>query len=869
MTTSRPRDDALEYAHTLDQGVAVPKNAAAELYGAEYYAEHLGPLPYDRSEPHWLRFFGNIADNIIQQLQPGRVFDLGCAKGFLVECLHDRGVEAWGSDISDYAISEVRPDLRPFCFVASAADPIPGRYDLVTCIEVLEHLCEQDGKAAIRNMAAAADAVLFSSTPSDFTEPTHINVQPVFYWLRLFRESGFAPDSSFDASFVCPQALLLRRAARPASDEELFQVALARHVAVESAPLRLELAQTRDKLEGERRLRMRAEQLLANREEELAAKEATLHSVVNSKGWRLLNRYRNLKGAARRNWLVGLARRGAARKKRFLIDPVDYQVWIRKHEPQVWNAARIAAELPTLAYAPTISIVMPVFNTAQEHLEKAIESVRQQYYENWELCICDDASTAPHVRPMLEEWSRRDSRIKVSFSERNGGISAASNQAIKLAGGEFLGFLDHDDQLSPAALYEVIKLLQAHPEADVIYSDEDKLEANGRRSDPFFKPDWSPEYLYSLNYVCHFGVYRRSHVDAVAGLRSDFNGSQDYDLLLRIAERTQNIFHIPEILYHWRKTAGSTALAAHSKSYSTVAGQRAIAEHLQRLGVMASVVEGDAPNRYRVRPALSGDPLVSVIIPTRDGVEVLQRCIRSIEKRTDYPNYEILIVDNGSSKPETLNFFAALRHQMLRLDEPFNYSRLNNFGARQAKGDFLLLLNNDTEVITPGWMRAMLELCHLPGVAIAGAKLYYPDHRIQHAGVILGIKGVAGHSHKYFPARSRGYFDSLACIRNYSAVTAACLMVRRDAFEAVGGFDEDLRVAFNDVDFCLRVREKGYRIAWTPYAELYHYESASRGFDLNPQEIEFMKSRWRDMLLNDPFYNRNLTLNDENYSLAI
>jgi GT2 family glycosyltransferase len=846
----------------------VRNNAAAELYGPEYYAEHLG-LPYNRSEPHWLRFFGTIAENIIRELKPARVFDLGCAKGFLIEALREQGVEAWGSDISEYAIGEVRSDLRPFCWVASATEPIPGRYDLVTCIEVLEHLSEEDGKAAIRNMAAITDQVLFSSTPADFTEPTHINVRPVLYWLKLFRECSFAPVPAFDASFVSPQAFLLCRCERPVSDEELFNVALARHIAVENAPLKNELAQTQARLESEHQLRARSEQLLAAKDEELAAKEATLQAVFNSKGWRLLNKYRNLKIAARHNWLLNIAKRGVARKRRFLINPVDYQGWIRKHEQQVWNPALIAAELPRFSYTPTVSIVMPVFNTAKDHLEKAIESVRQQYYENWELCICDDASTAAHVRPLLEEWSCHDPRIKVVFNEHNGGISAASNQAIKLATGEFIGFLDHDDELSPAALYEVVKLLQDHPEADVIYSDEDKLEPNGRRCDPFFKPDWSPEYLYSLNYVCHFGVYRKQHVEAVGGLRTEFNGSQDYDLLLRTAEGTRNIFHIPEVLYHWRKSLGSTALAAQAKSYSTVAGQKAIAEHLQRLGVTAEVTDGDGPNRYRVRPTMKGEPLVSVIIPTRDGVEVLERCIRSIEKRTDYPNYEILVVDNGSSKPETMKFFAKLRHRVVRLDEPFNYSRLNNFGAQQARGDFLLLLNNDTEVISPGWMRAMLEICHLPGVAIAGAKLYYPDRTIQHAGVVLGIKGVAGHSHKHFPARNRGYFDSLTCIRNYSAVTAACMLVRREAFEAVGGFDEQLKVAFNDVDFCLRVREKGYRMAWTPYAELYHHESATRGFDLDPREVEFMRCRWKDTLLNDPYYNRNLTLEDENYALRM
>ena len=853
----------------------MPNNTAAELYSPEYYAAHLG-LPYDRSEPHWLRFFGTIAENLIRELKPKRVFDLGCAKGLLVEALRDRGVEAWGSDISEYAIGEVRPDLRSFCSVRSATEPIEGRYDLVTCIEVLEHLSDEDGRAAIRNMTAVTDAVLFSSTPSDFTEPTHVNVRPILYWLKLFRECSFSPDPGFNASFVCPQAVLLRRSARPISDEELFGVALARQITVETEPLRAEIAALQARLGSEQQLRAQKEDLLAQKEqlvaqknEELKLQEAILEAIFHSRGWRLLNNYRDLKHALNRYRPVNAARRLLRRRRRFLINPKDYREWVKKHETDIWNPSQVRDAIHLFAYAPKISIVMPVFNTQREHLQKAVESVRDQYYENWELCICDDSSRAGHIRPMLEAWSRADQRIKVVFSDNNGGISAASNQAMGLVSGEFVGFLDHDDELSPAALYEVVKLLQVHPEADVIYSDEDKLEKNDRRSDPFFKPDWSPEYLYSLNYVCHFGVYRKQHVEAVGGLRTEFDGSQDYDLLLRVVERTQNIFHIPEVLYHWRKSLGSTALAGQAKAYSTDAGQRAIAEHLRRSGVAATVVSSEAPNRYRVRAAITDDPLVSIIIPTRDAVEVLERCIRSIETRTDYPNYEIVIIDNGSSEAETLKFFSKLRHRVIRMDEPFNYSRLNNFGVQHAKGDFLLLLNNDTEVISPGWMRAMLELCHLPEVGVAGAKLYYPDRSIQHAGVVLGIKGVAGHSHKYFPARNRGYFDSLTCIRNYSAVTAACMLVRRDAFEAVGGFDEELRVAFNDVDFCIRVREKGYRIAWTPYAELYHHESATRGFDLDPREIELMKRRWKETLVNDPYYNRNLTLEYEDFSLRM
>jgi O-antigen biosynthesis protein len=539
------------------------------------------------------------------------------------------------------------------------------------------------------------------------------------------------------------------------------------------------------------------------------------------------------------------------------------------HEGDHWDPIRTPQEATALHYSPKFSIILPVYNTPAEYLEKAIQSVQAQYYPNWELCICDDGSDAEHIRPFLERYHRDNARIQVVFSDRNQGISAASNRALQMATGEFLGFLDHDDELSPAALFEVARLLQQHSDADVIYSDEDKLERSGRRSDPFFKPDWSPEYLLSLNYACHFGVYRRARVEEVGGLRAELDGSQDYDLLLRVVEKTEKVFHIPEVLYHWRKAGGSTARLAGAKDYSTDAGQRALQQHLERCRIRGTVVNTGVANRYRVRPELAAKPLVSVIIPTRDGLEVLKRCLRSIESKTSYPHYEILIIDNGSCRPETQLFLQSLRHKVLSLPEPFNFSRLNNFGATHARGAFLLFMNNDTEVISPEWMTAMLEVCHLPGVGVAGAKLYYPGGTIQHAGVVLGIGQVAGHSHKHFPARNRGYFDSLSCIRNYSAVSAACMMVRREAFDSVGGFDENLKVAFNDVDLCLRLRRQGVRIAWTPYAELVHHESATRGFALDPQEVELMRKRWGPILAEDPYYSPNLTRARENFAIRL
>ena len=614
------------------------------------------------------------------------------------------------------------------------------------------------------------------------------------------------------------------------------------------------------------RIRTREEELASTREA-LAAKEATLYDVLNSKGWRLLNKFRAVKFRLAQNEQAQFAMRVLARRRRLAISNRDYRKWIELHEGAGAEQGSVAAE--QLAYEPLISIVMPVYNPPLDLLQKAIQSVRKQSYPSWELCIHDDAGTRPQVRPYLEQLGREEPRIKLSFGQRNEGISAASNHALQLAGGEFIGLLDHDDELAASALLDVVKLLQDHPEADVIYTDEDKLDRKGRRCDPFFKPDWSPEYLLSCNYICHFGVYRKHWVDAVAGFRAGFEGSQDYDLLLRITEHTTNVFHIPKILYHWRKVHGSTASLASAKSYSTDAGQKALQEHLQRTALAGRVSNQKQPNRYRVRPKIQVEPRVTIIIPTKDGVPVLKRCLESIEQKSTYKNYEIVIVDNNSAKPETAGYFKSLRHRVIPLHEPFNFSRINNFAAQQTTAPYLLFLNNDTEVISPEWLEAMLELCQLPGVGIVGAKLYYPNRSIQHAGVVLGVGGVAGHSHKYFPQKNRGYFDSLICIRNYSAVTAACMMVKREAFEAVGGFDEQIRVAFNDVDFCLRVRDKGYRIVWTPFAELFHHESVSRGYVLDAREIEFMKKRWGRTLLDDPYYSPNLTLKNENFGIRL
>ncbi len=834
---------------------------ASELYGPEYYHSHCG-LPYSREYPEWLEFFGRAADQIISSLHPRTAVDLGCAQGFLVESLRDRGVDAYGVDISEYAISQVRDDVKPFCRVASVTDDIDRHYDLITCIEVCEHLTEFEARRAIRNMTSHADAVLFSSTPNDFSERTHVNVQPIIYWLRAFREFSFAPDLAFNAEIISPQAILFRHTQQKPSDQWLTEIARTKTDAVLAASRNAE-----SQVQGEvAHLKSEVERL----EAELAARTATLNAVLNSRGWKLLNHYRNL-----RIWILQnerLRRLGLVLFRnttgRTLSD-WQYRRWILEREQPSIDVPAIRQAISGFAFMPTISIVVPVYNTPAELINAFVNSVRAQYYENWELCICNDGSSAMHVRPLLDEWSERDSRIKVVHSGKNEGISSASNRALGLAAGEYVGLLDHDDELSPNALYENVKLLQSHPEADMIYSDEDKLNARGQRIDPFFKPDWSPEYMLSCMYTCHFGVYRKRLLNEIGGFRVGFEGSQDYDLVLRVSEKTDKIFHIPKVLYHWRIVAGSAAGSSGAKPYAYVAARKALREHLNRRRVRAEVADGKWLGHYSIRFKLENIEPVSVIIPTKDKVRLLRSCIQSIEKETSYPNYEIIIVDNQSSRAETKQYFSTLRHRIVTMEEPFNFSRLINRGAAESRAKYLLFLNNDTQVISADWIETMAGLCQQHDIGIVGGKLLYPGDRIQHAGITLGVAGIAGHAFRRFVRDTFHHFGAACDLRNCSAVTGACMMVRKEVFDQVGGFDESLPIAYNDVDFCLRVRQAGYRIVYTPAAELYHIESASRGYRTSEKEAIEMQRRWAKVIMNDPYYNPNLTLDHEDFGLRL
>ncbi|RYF84122.1 MAG: glycosyltransferase family 2 protein [Comamonadaceae bacterium] len=563
----------------------------------------------------------------------------------------------------------------------------------------------------------------------------------------------------------------------------------------------------------------------------------------------------------------------------------DYARWVQTYDTLDEAAqARIRAVVAQMGSAlepPRISILMPCYNPDPRWLQAAVESVQAQLYPHWELCIADDASPDPGVRAALQRMAAADARIKLVLRERNGHISEASNSALGAVTAPWIALMDHDDVLPPDALFHVAQCIQANPEARLIYSDEDKIGDDGSRSDPYFKPDWNPDLFRSQNMFSHLGVLNTELVRAVGGFRKGLEGSQDWDLVLRCMEHVQpaQIVHIPRVLYHWRIHAQSTAKSMKAKPYAVVAGERALTEHLERTGVRGRAEHVGIG--YRVHYALPDvPPKVSIIIPTRNAQALVRQCVESIQRRSTYPDWEIVLVDNGSDDPAALAYFQQLaqnpRIRVLRDDRPFNYSALNNLAVAQAQGEVLALLNNDIEVLTPGWLEEMVSLALQPGVGAVGARLWYPNRTLQHGGVLLGPGGLAVHANKGLPRGLNGYAGRAALIQTFSAVTAACLVVRKSVYEKAGGLDEaHLAVAYNDVDFCLRLRTLGLRNVWTPYAELVHHESATRGDDFAPQhrerferERQTMFARWQPVIDHDPAYNPNLRLDSEDLGLA-
>ena len=564
--------------------------------------------------------------------------------------------------------------------------------------------------------------------------------------------------------------------------------------------------------------------------------------------------------------------------ERFEPEEVPYGPWYEAYVPD--EAALEKQRHHHFEYSPLISVAVPAYRTPEKFLAQMIDSLLAQTYGNWELCIANGSPEDSAMKKVLEEYTKKDSRIRVSELTENKGIAGNTNAALEMAQGEFVGLLDHDDLLAPNALYEIVRALDEDRNLDAVYTDEDKVTTElDEHFQPHLKPDFNLDLLRSNNYICHFFVVRRSIVQKVGGFCQEFDGAQDHDFIFRCIETAEKVGHIPEILYHWRTHKASTADNPASKMYAFDAGKRAIEAHLKRTGTEGIVSHTPDLGFFRVKYPVPGQPLASGIIPYKDEKETRKACIDSIREKTEYPNYEIIIVENNSTTDEIFQYYKELsqdpRIRLLRWKKEFNYSAINNYGVRHANGEYLLFLNNDVTVITPGWIKELLGVCQRPEVGAAGVKLIYPDNTIQHAGCVIGLGGIAGHMFVDMPANRTGYLHKASILQDMSAVTAACMMMKRTAFEEAGGFTEKLSVAFNDVDLCLKVRKNHKLIVYDPYVQLYHMESKTRGAEDNKEkvrrfqeEIEYMRCQWLDILKKgDPYYNKNLSLTKWNYSL--
>ena len=562
-------------------------------------------------------------------------------------------------------------------------------------------------------------------------------------------------------------------------------------------------------------------------------------------------------------------------KNRNIIKMDDYHKWIYFNEP----TKKELQEQRTYKFKsnPKISIIVPMYNTPIKYFKELVECLINQTYQNWELCLADGSE---RKNKKIEDICNKDTRIKYKFLNSNKGISENSNRALELVTGEYIALLDHDDLLPEFSLFEIVKTINENSDVEFIYTDEDKCTTIKNRYDPHFKPDFAIDTLRSVNYICHFSIYKKELMNKLGGFRSEFDGAQDYDLILRMSEKTNKIVHISKILYHWRVHPKSTAAstAGEAKPYAFEAGKRAIEEHLKRVGLKGKVEHGISLGIYRITYEVEGTPKISILIPNMDHIEELKVCINSILKLTTYKNFEIIIIENNSKEEKTFEYYKEIQSNskikvIFYPENKFNYSKIINFGVKHATGEYVMQLNNDTELLTKNWLEELLGYAQRKDVGAVGVKLYYPDNTIQHVGAIIGIGGVGGHIFKYYPKDKRGYFARDSFVQNLSAVTAACIFSRKEIYEEVGYMDEKFEVAFNDMDFCLKIREKGYLIVENPYVELIHYESKSRGLEDSPEkvkrfnkEIERFQDKWSEFLKKgDPFFNRNFRLDIEDY----
>ena len=838
-----------------------------------------------------LKDYDRVAQQIVDQIHPETVLDIGCGTGLLVERLRRRRIAAVGIDPDEALLDQADPKTRPFLSRADyTANFSEGPFSLIVCIEALTDLPADQATAAVRSICDRTDDVVFSAGRPGMGDGSEGTGRSHSFWAGLFADRGFFRATEFDASFISPWAIRFRRRAD-------MQIAdLVREYEDAFLPLKNETTALRAHVKAQDLLIERARNEYNLEIKQLQRWETQWADLELSTGWRMLHfvrllrmrlappggRLNNLLLALRDSFLgpekQGLAvffrrlRRGfnsqeflaaSTGETTELINAERYLSFVERTTPGLDELERQRAQTSTWKQRPLISFITPVYKPSLEVLRATLDSVLAQTYDNWELCLADASPDSPPIRQLLAEFAGQDARMRVQFLDHNLGISANSNAAFGMASGEFIAILDHDDVLAPHMLFEVVSRIRENDQVDVIYFDEDKLSEDGtQRRDPFFKPDFSPEMLISANYLTH-AVYRRSLVEDVGRFSPAYDGCQDWDLAFKITEKTNRIEHIPKVLYHWRQVGGSTAGEFTAKTYVFNRQLRCVEDHLRRTGILGPRASFPVPGFLRAVWPVSGGK-VSIIIPTRDKVDYLERTISSINELTDYQEYEFIIVDNGSRATQTLRYFDTLRSasnvRIIDFKETFNYSRANNLGAQVAEGDYLLFLNNDIEILHGDWMEELVRWAELPAIGVVGAKLMYPDNTVQHAGVVIGLEGHASHIFWGYHDRQSGPFGSVDWYRNFSAVTGACMMMRRATFEAVGGFDEKYILAFSDIELCLRTIEHGYRVVYTPYSRLRHYESKSRGDHIPSHDILVGMDDFIPLIeQGDPFFNPNLS----------
>ena len=882
----------------LYRGGKAMQNFFGEEYYQNYWTEN-GGTSYENLEEFQV-FIRSAAEYIKKEYHPQTVLDAGCAMGLLVAALRDLGVEAYGVDLSEYAISRVREDIRPYCAVGSLADPLPNslprRYDLVVSIEVLEHMPEEDGKKSIANLCTMSDQILFSSVPDDTTDPTHINLHETPYWCGLFAKQGFFSAEEKKPLFLPRHARFFQRKSVSAA-VELYEEKLQNY---EEQVLQLsldldglweknEILAEDLKISSENQKEYQA--LYFDKAKEYDALFQAYQATVTSYACKMTKPLRAsldlVKKILKSNKITYLVCKGI---KGILRDGPSY-TWKRvkrkvsqdrkNRDLSKYDEKELAMQRQQgFPRQIKFSILVPLYNTPEDFLKEMIESVQAQTYSNWELCLADGSDAAhPQVERIVMQFQQRDNRIKYRKLEKNFGISGNTNACIEMATGDYIALFDHDDLLHPSVLYENMKAI-CEQGADFIYTDELTFQGTTKNiTVAHFKPDFAIDNLRANNYICHFTVFQKSLLDKTGLFRSECDGSQDFDMVLRLTEQAQKIVHIPKPLYFWRSHAQSVASSVGAKPYVIQAAKKAIGDHLDRMGLKGEVLDSVVPSMYRLKYEINGRPLVSILIPNKDHVSDLRKCIVSIQEKSSYPNYEIIVIENNSVEEKTFQYYQILERKpnirVVQWNGKFNYSAINNFGYTFAKGDYILLLNNDTEVISSDWIQEMLMYAQRSDVGAVGAKLYYPDGTIQHGGVVLGVGGVAAHLHCNRPKEDVGYMVRLIYAQDLTAVTAACMMIPRKVWEQTKGLDESFEVAFNDVDFCMRIRQLGYLIVFTPFAELYHYESKSRKADDTPEkrarfvgEVERFQARWaKELEAGDPYYNPNFSPNDANFTI--